>query len=166
MKKLINTLVLTYKHGQSMRMTGEARPSETEAAEKSQFSVSVIPVEESKKEEKTLMLSSALAEWIVDSQEVEKNSDKKGVEKKDEQDVTEIQEEIQISGSGERVEKKGVRTAFDIDASGEEVKLGEKVEHEQDVTEALLVLEQIQMEEKTSLEDVKGAELKQDVSEE
>ena len=36
-------------------------------------------------------------------------------------------------------------------------------EHEKDVTEALHVLEQIQIEEKTSLDDVKGTELKQDI---
>ena len=38
-------------------MTGEAKPSETEAAE-SELSVSMIPVEGSKEEEKTMMLSS------------------------------------------------------------------------------------------------------------
>ena len=72
MKKLINTFVLTYKHCQSMRMTGQAKPSETEAAKKSELSVSVIPVEESKEEEKTLALSSALAELVADSKENEK----------------------------------------------------------------------------------------------
>ena len=59
MKKLIKTLVLTYKHCQFMRMTGEAKPSETEAAE-SELSVTVIPVEENKEEKKTLALSSAI----------------------------------------------------------------------------------------------------------
>ena len=39
MKKLVNTLVLTYEHCQSIRMTGEARPSETEEAERSEVSV-------------------------------------------------------------------------------------------------------------------------------
>ena len=61
MKKLINTLLLIDKYCQSMKMTGEARPSQTETAEKPELSVSVIPVEESK-EEKTMMLSSSLAE--------------------------------------------------------------------------------------------------------
>ena len=37
----------------------------------------------------TLVLSSALAELVVDSKDVLKISDKTGVEKKDEQDVTE-----------------------------------------------------------------------------
>ena len=43
MKKLLSTLVLKYKHCQSMRMIGEAKPSEIEAAE-SEVSVLVIPV--------------------------------------------------------------------------------------------------------------------------
>ena len=45
-------------------------PSETKAAERSELSVSVIPVEENKEEEKTLALSSASAELVVDSMEV------------------------------------------------------------------------------------------------
>ena len=65
MMKLIKILVLTYKYCQCMRMTGEARPSETEAAERSELSASVFSVEEDKEEEKTLMLSSALAELII-----------------------------------------------------------------------------------------------------
>ena len=44
----------------------EDKPSE---AAESKLSISVIPVEESKEEEKTLMLSSALAELVVDSEE-------------------------------------------------------------------------------------------------
>ena len=52
MKKQINTLVLTFKHCQSTRTTVEARPSETEAAERSEQSASVVPVEESKEAEK------------------------------------------------------------------------------------------------------------------
>ena len=79
-KKLINTLALTYKHCQSMRMTGEAKPSETEAA-KSELSLSVIPVEESKKEEKTLMLSSALLQLVVDNKEVKKFQIRKGLKR-------------------------------------------------------------------------------------
>ena len=50
-----------------MRTTGEARPSETEAAERSEFSALVILVEESKEDEKTLMLSTALTELVVNS---------------------------------------------------------------------------------------------------
>ena len=50
-----------------MRMTGEDKPSETQAAEESELSVAVIPVKESKKEEKTLMLSCALAELVDNS---------------------------------------------------------------------------------------------------
>ena len=73
---------------------------EIEAAERTKLSISVIPVEESKEEEKKLMLSSALAELVVVSKEVEKYWAKKGVEKKDE-DETEIQEEMQMSGDGE-----------------------------------------------------------------
>ena len=59
MKKLINTISLTYKHCQSIRMIGEARPSKTKAAERSELSASEISVEDSKEEEKTLMLSRA-----------------------------------------------------------------------------------------------------------
>ena len=101
---------MTYKHCQSMKMTGETRPSETEAAEKSELSVSMIPAEKSKEEEKILMLSNALEELVVNSKEVEKISDKKGVEVK----MTEIWEEVQISGNCERVKKKVVEIASDI----------------------------------------------------
>ena len=65
MKKLINIFVLTYRYCQSMRMTGKARPSEKEAAKRSELYASVIPLKESKEEEKTLMLASALAELVV-----------------------------------------------------------------------------------------------------
>ena len=52
-----------------MRMTDEAKPSEAEASE-NELSLSVIPIWESKEEEKTLLvLSSALAELVVDSEE-------------------------------------------------------------------------------------------------
>ena len=130
-------------------MTGEARPSETEAAERSELSASVISVEESMEEEKTMMLSSALAKLVVGSK-VEKISTNKGVEKKDEdEDETELQEEMQMSGNGEGVKKKVVKTASDEGASGKEVELGEKEEPGEGVTEALLVLENIQIEEKT-----------------
>ena len=57
MKKLISTLALTCRHCQSMRMTGEAKPSEAEATE-SELSMSVIPFNENKKEETILVLSS------------------------------------------------------------------------------------------------------------
>ena len=50
-------------------------------------------------EEKTMMPSSALAKLLVGSK-VEKISNNKGVEKKNE-DETEIQEEMQMSGNGE-----------------------------------------------------------------
>ena len=103
----------------------EAKPPEAEAAE-SELSVFIIPVEESKKE-KTLALSQALAE-LVDSKENK-----------------------QISGSSEGVEKKMVEIAWGINSSGKEAELGEKAEQEQDVTEDVIVLEQIQIEEKTSL---------------
>ena len=43
-----------------------------------------------------------------------------------------------------------IETASDLGASGKEVELGEKEDHEKDETVALLVLEQIQIEEKTS----------------
>ena len=69
MKQLTNALILTSQHCQSMRMTNEARPSETEAAQKAELSVSVIIVEESKEEEKILMMSSALGDLVVDSKE-------------------------------------------------------------------------------------------------
>ena len=121
----------------------------------------MIPVQESKEEVYTLMLSRALAELVVDSEEVK-----------------------QISGNDEWFKLKVIEIASDIGDSSKEVELGEKTEHEQNVTEAMLVLEQIQIEEKTSLdkkkvgliveitgeirvsEDVKWTELKQDVGEE
>ena len=55
---------------------------------------------------------------------------------------------MQISHNCERVEKKVSEIASDIGASGKEVQLGEMAEHEQDVTETLLVLEQIKKEKK------------------
>ena len=86
MKKLISILPLTYRCCLSMRMTGEAKPSKGKAAE-SEISVSVIPVDKSKKEEKTFALSSAMAKLIVDTKEEEQNS-----------------------GDEEKVEQKGSRT--------------------------------------------------------
>ena len=66
MKKLISTLAMTYRHCQYMRMTGDAKLSKSTAVE-FELSASVISVDKSTKEEKTLMLSSALAELAVDS---------------------------------------------------------------------------------------------------
>ena len=91
MKKLISTLALTYILCQSMRMTGEAKPSEAKAAE-SEFSVTVIPVDKSKKVEKMLALSSALAELVIDSKKGKQISgDGEGVKTKEveEKDVSE-----------------------------------------------------------------------------
>ena len=65
MKKLINTLALTHRHCLSIRMMCRVKPSEEKSPEY-ELSVSVIPVDESKKKEKTLALSSALAECVVD----------------------------------------------------------------------------------------------------
>ena len=65
-----------------MRITGETKPSETEAAERSKLSLPVITVEENKEEEKTLMLSSALAELVVVSKEVKKIQLRKGLKRK------------------------------------------------------------------------------------
>ena len=110
------------------------------------------------------MLSSALAELVVVST-VEKNSAKKGIKKKDEQDVTETWEERQISGTGEGVQKKVIESASHISASGKEVELDEKEEPKNYVAEALLVLEKIQIKEKSSLEDVKGMESEQVIGE-
>ena len=62
-------------------MASEARPSEKKAAERSEFSASVIPVEESKEEEKTLMLSSALAKLVIVCK-VEKFKLSKGLKRK------------------------------------------------------------------------------------
>ena len=76
------------------------------------------------------MLSSALEELVVDSEE-----------------------DKQILGNGEGVKKKIVELASDISASGNEFKLGQKAEQEQDITEAVLVFEQTQIDEKTSLDD-------------
>ena len=75
------------------------------------------------------MLSSALAEWFVD-----------------------IEEDKQILVNDEEVKKKVVEIASDIGASAKEFELGKKAEQEQDVTEAVLILKQIQIEEKTSLD--------------
>ena len=71
-----------------------------------------------------------------------------------------------MSGNGEKVEQKVIETASDLGASWKEIELGEKEEPEKDVTDALLVLEQIQIEEKTSLEDMKMTESEQEVGEE
>ena len=106
-------------------MTGEARPSETEAAKRSELSVTVTPVEESKKEEKTLMLLSAWAELVVVSKEIKEISAKKGVEKKDE-DETETNEEMHMSGNGEGVQKRKWLKLLQIGALGNEVEPGEK----------------------------------------
>ena len=46
-------------------MTGETRPSETEAQERSELSASVIPIKESMKEEKTMIISSSLEELVI-----------------------------------------------------------------------------------------------------
>ena len=103
MKKPISTLVLTYRHCQSMRMT-KAKPSEAEAAE-SEFSLSVILVDERKEEAKTLVLSNALAKLVVKLRRTHK-----------------------ISGNGEWVKKKVVEIASDMGASCKEVELGENAE--------------------------------------
>ena len=65
-----------------MRITGEAKSSEGTAAE-SELYASVISIDESKEEEKTLVFSSALTELFAESKENK-----------------------QISGDGERIEKK------------------------------------------------------------
>ena len=69
-----------------------------------------------------------------------KNSAKKGVDKKDEQDVTKIQEERQMSGKGEGVQKKVVETASDLGALGKEIEMGEMEDHEKDVIKVCLSL--------------------------
>ena len=66
MKNLMSTLALTYRCCLSMRITGEAKLSKG-ISPKSELSVSVIPVDENKKDVKTLVLSSALTELVVDS---------------------------------------------------------------------------------------------------
>ena len=71
--KLISTLSLTYRHCRSMKITGEAKPSEAEAAE-SELSASLTSVDERKKEEKSLVLSSDLAELVVDTKEDKQTS--------------------------------------------------------------------------------------------
>ena len=48
-----------------MRATGEARPSETEAAEKSKLHVPLISVEESKGEEKTFACQVLWQNWLL-----------------------------------------------------------------------------------------------------
>ena len=71
-----------------------------------------------------------------------------------------------MSGNGEGVDKKVVKIASDIGASGKEVEPDKKEEPEEGVTEALLVLNKNQIEEKTSLGDVKRTESEQDIGEE
>ena len=69
----------------------------------------MIAVEEIKEEEKTLALSSALAELVVDSKDVKNFQIRKGFEKKDKQDVTEavlIFEQIQIEEKTSLDQKK------------------------------------------------------------
>ena len=70
-----------------------------------------------------------------------------------------------MSGSGEWVKKKMVEIASDIGTSGKEVELGENEEPEEGLTEAMLFLKKTQIEEKTSLEDMKRMESEQDISE-
>ena len=53
-----------------------------------------------------------------------------------------------MSDNCEGVKKKLIETASDLGASGKEVELGDKKEPEKDLTEALLVLEKIQIMEK------------------
>ena len=96
-------------------MTGEAKPSDR-AAEESQPFVVAIPVEESMEEEKTLMLSNALTELVVDSEM-----------------------DRQFSGNEYGVKKKVVEIASDIGASGKKVELGKKTEHEEDAVEDMLI---------------------------
>ena len=60
---------------------------------------------------------------------------------------------MEISGNTKEVELKKV--ASEIDASGKGVELVKEEKQEQDVTEAVLVLEQIQMEKKLSLDQSK-----------
>ena len=55
---------------------------------------------------------------------------------------------MQITGYGEGVIKKMVEVASDVAASGKEVKFCEKAEYKQGEIEAILVIEQIQIEEK------------------
>ena len=112
MKKLLSIIALTYKHYQSMRMTGEAKLSEM-GAEESELFAPAISIEESKEEKKPLRLSSELAELVVDSEE-----------------------DKQISGNDEEVEKKVVEIDSAKDAGGKKVKLGKKAEHEQGLTDA------------------------------
>ena len=138
-----------------MKMTGEARPSEKDTAEKSELSVSVILIEESKEKQKTLVLLRALVELVVECKELETISDKKGVKKKNE-DITETQQEMQITGGGKGIKKKVVETVSDTGVSGKVVDLGEKEEPEKNITETLLVFEKIHIEEKTSSLSVLG----------
>ena len=61
--------------------------------------------------------------------------------------------EMEISSDTEEVELKKI--VSDINALGKEVELGRKAEQEQVITEAVLVLEWILIEEKTSLDQKK-----------
>ena len=61
--------------------------------------------------------------------------------------------EMKISGGIEEVELEKI--ASEIDASGKGFELGKEAEQEKDVTEAVLVLEQIQIEKKISLDQLK-----------
>ena len=61
--------------------------------------------------------------------------------------------EMEISGATEEFELE--KTALEIDASSKGVELGKEAEQKQDVIEAVLVLEQIQIEEKISSDQSK-----------
>ena len=63
-----------------------------------------------------------------------------------------------MTDHGEGVKKKVIETASDLDASDKKVELHKEEEPEKYITETLLVLEKIQTEEKTSLDDVKMTE--------
>ena len=78
-------------------MTGKAKPSEAKASE-SELSISVIPVGESKEDEKTLILFILLEELVVGSEE-----------------------DKQITGNNEVVKKKVVEIASDKGAKCKEV---------------------------------------------
>ena len=64
MKKLINSLVLSYRHCQFMSVTVEVKQLKREKAEP-EFSALIISVDENNKEGKTLALAIALAELVV-----------------------------------------------------------------------------------------------------
>ena len=162
MKKLTSTLALTYRHCQSLRMTGEAKQSEGKA-EEYVLSVSVIQVDKRKKEEKTFALSSSLGELVVDSKEdkeISGNSER--VEKTEVEkiffsecriSVYDAKKEMTVDKGGEiqishhTGDVKSIKVAAEKDTSVKGIVLDKEAKLEKYFAEAVLILEEMKTEE-------------------